>query len=184
MNDQKGFASIILIILVLALVGAGAYFVSTRHVAPSTYCSPLGPSVNDKGQVNVCQCLAYKTLIDTPSGSVQVKNIQVGTPIWTTDKTGNRVSGTVTKTSRVSVPSTHQMVHLILNDGRNLYVSPRHPTTDGRTVGDLTQGDRYDGATITSTQRVAYDEGATYDVLPSGDTGFYWANGILMSSTL
>ncbi|MEK7069038.1 MAG: peptidoglycan-binding protein [Patescibacteria group bacterium] len=129
-------------------------------------------------------CLAGKTQIDTPSGLVQVKDIKVGMSIWTTDKTGRRVSGVVAKTSKVPVPSTHKMVHLVLNDGRDLYVSPGHPTIDGRTVANLTQGESYDNAVITSTQRVSYDEGATYDVLPSGDTGFYWANGVLLGSTL
>ena len=76
------------------------------------------------------------------------------------------------------------MVHLILNDGRDLFVSPGHPTIDGRTVGDLVSGEIYDGATIISTMHVPYGEGATYDLLPSGDTGFYWANGILIGSTL
>ncbi len=28
------------------------------------------------------------------------------------------------------------------------------------------------------------DEPATYDLLPSGGTGFYWANGVLLASTL
>ena len=104
--------------------------------------------------------------------------------IWTTDTDGNRISGVVAKTSKVPVPSTHKMIHLTLDDGRNLFVSPGHPTADGRTVGVLAQGERYDGAVITSTERVSYDEGATYDVLPSGSTGFYWANGVLLGSTL
>lgn len=129
-------------------------------------------------------CLAGSTLIDTPSGLVLVKNLQVGMPIWTVDKAGHRVSGTVAKTSKVSVPPTHQMVHLVLDDGRELFVSPGHPTIDGRNVGDLVQGDLYDGASVASVKRVSYGERATYDVLPSGETGFYWANGILLGSTL
>lgn len=129
-------------------------------------------------------CLAGNTLIDTPSGGVAVKDLQVGMPIWTTDKAGYRISGIVIKTSKVPVPPTHQMVHLVLDDGRELLVSPGHPTTDGRSVGDLTFGNLYDGASIIGTQRVPYGEGATYDVLPSGETGFYWANGVLLGSTL
>jgi hypothetical protein len=35
-----------------------------------------------------------------------------------------------------------------------------------------------------SVERAAYGQPATYDVLPAGDTGFYWANGILLASTL
>lgn len=129
-------------------------------------------------------CLAGNALIDTPSGLVPVKDLQVGMPIWTIDKAGHRVFGIVTKTSKVPAPPTHQMVHLILDDGRELFVSPRHPTADERIVGDLTRGDLYNGTAVASTQRVTYGKSATYDVLPAGETGFYWASGILLGSTL
>jgi len=105
-------------------------------------------------------------------------------PIWTINKAGHRISGIITKTSKVPVPPTHQMVHLILDDGRGLLASPGHPTVDGRTVGDIKTGDAYNGASIVSADRVAYGQDATYDILPSGETGFYWANGILLNSTL
>ena len=129
-------------------------------------------------------CLAGGTLIDTPSGLVLVKDLKVGMLVWTTDTTGQRTSGVITKTSKVLVSSTHQMVHLVLGDGREVSVSPGHPTIDGRTVGNLAPSDLYDGATVVSTERIPYGESATYDILPSGDTGFYWANGILIGSTL
>ena len=129
-------------------------------------------------------CLSGKTLIDTPSGSVLVKDLRVGMTIWTSDKSGHRVSGAIQRTSRVPAPPTHQMVHLVLDDGRDLLVSPGHPTTDGRTVGDLKADEAYDGSKIVSAMRVPYGESATYDLLPSGDTGFYWANGMLIDSTL
>jgi len=129
-------------------------------------------------------CLSHNTLIDTPAGLIPVKDLQVGMQVWTTDKTGQRVSSIITKTSKVPVPSNHQMVHLVINDGRDLFASPGHPTIDGRTVGDLTPGEIYDSAIIVSSAHVPYDDSATYDLLPSGDTGFYWANGILVGSTL
>ena len=129
-------------------------------------------------------CLAGNTLIDTPAGLVSVKDLQIGMPVWTMDKSGQRVSGVIIKTSKVSVPPTHQMVHLVLDDSRELFVSPGHPTIDGRVVGNLAPGDLYDGVSVVSVKRVSYNESATYDILPSGDTGFYWANGIIMGSTL
>ncbi|OHA50021.1 MAG: hypothetical protein A2991_01830 [Candidatus Terrybacteria bacterium RIFCSPLOWO2_01_FULL_58_14] len=129
-------------------------------------------------------CLAGHSLIDTPSGLAPVKDLQAGMPVWTTDKTGQRVSGVITKTAKVLVPPTHRVVHLVLHDGRELLVSPGHPVIDGRTVGDLMPGDLYAGVSVISTERVPYGESATYDILPSGDTGFYWANGILIGSTL
>ena len=129
-------------------------------------------------------CLAGNTHIDTPTGLVLVKDLQIGMSVWTMDKSGQRVSGIIVKTSKVLVPPTHQMVHLVRDDSRELFVSPGHPTIDGRVVGNLAPGDLYDGVSVVSVKRVSYNESATYDILPSGDTGFYWANGIIMGSTL
>lgn len=138
-----------------------------------------------KGYFRPCPiCLAGNTLIDTPLGLVPVKDLQLGMFLWTIDKAGHRTFGVVTKTSRVLVPLTHQMIHLVLDDGRELFVSPGHPTTDGRTIGDLVVNDLYDGARVITVIRVPYGDMATYDILPSGETGFYWANGILLGSTL
>lgn len=129
-------------------------------------------------------CLAVNTLIDTPLGAVPIQQLQKGISVWTTNKSGERVAGVVIKTSRAPVAIDHQMVQLILDDGRKLLVSPGHPIVDGRTVGSLIANDPYDGARVVSFERVTYDDVATYDILPSGETGFYWANGILLDSTL
>jgi hypothetical protein len=71
-----------------------------------------------------------------------------------------------------------------ISDGRTLDVSPGHRLPDGRRLGDLRPGDRVDGATVVSTALQGYDGGAIFDLLPSGPTGTYWANGILLASTL
>lgn len=129
-------------------------------------------------------CLAGNTLIDTPAGKIPVKDLKVSDLIWTMDLSGRRAAGTIQKTSKVAVPLTHEMVHLILADGREVLVSSGHPTIDGRAVGDLLAGEMYDGSIIKSAARESYDQGFTYDILPSGKTGFYWANGVLLGSTL
>jgi len=72
----------------------------------------------------------------------------------------------------------------VLDDGRELWASPGHPTIDGRTLGKLQIGDSLQGAIIISTERIPYADSFTYDLLPAGETGFYWANGILIASTL
>ena len=59
-----------------------------------------------------------------------------------------------------------------------------HPTSDGRVLGDYKMGDVLDGALVATVEYVPYNSGATYDLLPSGATGLYWANGILLKSTL
>jgi hypothetical protein len=129
-------------------------------------------------------CLAAGTLIDTPRGAIRVEDLQVGDSVWTKNEAGQRVPGTILKTGSVPVPATHQMIHITLKDGRELWASPGHPTSDGRGLGSLKIGDLLDGAQIISLERVPYGGPATFDILPSGATGFYWANGILMGSTL
>jgi hypothetical protein len=82
------------------------------------------------------------------------------------------------------VPANHQVVHVVLSDGRELWASPGHPTAEGKKLGDLKVNDLLDGARVMAVERLTDQDAATYDLLPSGDTGFYWANGILMGSTL
>lgn len=129
-------------------------------------------------------CLSGNTLIDTASGLIFIKDLRVGMAVWTVNRSGRRVSGIIMKTSKTPVPPTHQMVHLVFDDGRELFVSPGHPLINGRKVGNLAVNDFYDNARIVVVDRVAYGDKATYDILPSGDTGFYWANDILLNSTL
>lgn len=129
-------------------------------------------------------CLAVGTLVDTPQGQISVEELQVGDLVWTVSASGERILGTILKTGRVIVPASHRMVHVILSDGRELWVSPGHPTADGRILGDLKAGDVLDGARVTQVKLVPYGQLATYDLLPSGGTGFYWANEILIGSTL
>ena len=129
-------------------------------------------------------CLALGTRIDTPLGTIPVEDLRVGNLIWTTDLSGERVQGAILKTVRVIVPAEHQVVHVVLSDGRELWASPGHPTSDGRGLGNLEAGDSLDGVRVALLERIPYKEVTTYDILPSGATGFYWANGILMGSTL
>ena len=110
--------------------------------------------------------------------------LRVGDVVWTTDATGARIAAALVEIGSTPVPSTHRVVRLALADGRVVFVSPGHPTADGRHVGDLTAGDSLDGARIASVERVAYAGGATYDILPGGATRAYWANGVLLGSTL
>jgi hypothetical protein len=113
-----------------------------------------------------------------------VEDLRVGDVVWTIDMTGTRVAGLLVAVGSTPVPVSHVVVRLTLDDGRVVSVSPGHPTADGRRVGDLAAGETLDGARIASAQRVAYPGSATYDILPAGTTGAYWANGVLLGSTL
>lgn len=159
--------------------GCGPPVVRYPDDTPPSYFCQL------KGYTRVCPiCLAKNTLIDTPLGAIPVQNLQKGTLVWTVNNSGERVSGVIIETSKTPVPPTHQMIQLVFDDGRALLVSLGHPTVDGRVAGNLTAGDLYDGARVVFSNRVSYSNGYTYDILVSGETGFYFANGILLDSTL
>ena len=129
-------------------------------------------------------CLAASTLIGTPDGPVSVTEIREGTIVWTQDAAGRRVPAPVAKVGSMDAPAWHRMVHVVLADGRQLMVSPGHRTADGRPLGSMKVGDAVDGSIITRWDLVSYSAGRTYDLLPAGATGHYWANGILLASTL
>lgn len=129
-------------------------------------------------------CLAPQTQIDTPTGAVAVADLRVGDVVWTADISGSRLTAVIVKTVRVPVPSTHRMIHVVLEDGRELWSSPGHPTANEQRIVDLRVGDLLSGGRILRIEERAYQQPATYDILPSGHTGSYWANGILLGSTL
>lgn len=138
-----------------------------------------------KGYQRVCPiCLASETRIATPEGDVRVTDLRPGMKVWSQDTSGTRIPSTVIRVSRTPVPATHLMLRLSFDDSRTLLVSPGHPTTDGRTIADLSVGENYDGSRIIRKEYLRYEDDATYDLLPDSPTGYYWANGIVVGSTL
>jgi len=137
-----------------------------------------------RGALNCPICLAAGTLIDTPGGPVRVEDVQPGMLVLTADATGRRLVARVERTARTPVPPGHEVMHIRLQDGRELYASPGHPSASGRPLGVLVVGDALDGSAVVFAQRVHYAGEATFDFLPSGPTGTYWANGVLLQSTL
>jgi hypothetical protein len=129
-------------------------------------------------------CLNGDALIDTPGGPVAVRDLAPGMPVWTAGLDGTRQAGLVVRTGNVSTPFGHRFIRLALADGRSVLVTAGHPTADGRNVGDLAPGDQLDGSSVVAAETVDTDVAATYDLLPSGPTGTYWANGIRLGSTL
>jgi hypothetical protein len=129
-------------------------------------------------------CLSEDTLIDTPSGSIKVTELQEGMDVYTQDEFGKKITGKILKTGKTMVHQFDMMVHVVLDDSRELYVSFNHPLADGKLAGDLLEGQILDGSKIKIIEYVEYAGTHTYDILPSGPTGFYWADGILMKSTL
>lgn len=129
-------------------------------------------------------CLAASTLIATPDGPRPVIDVKAGTMVWTVDASGARIAEPVELTGSTPVPPGHLMVDLVLADGRELLASPGHRLADGRQLGTLRDGDAVDGSRVMRWELVPYTGDRTYDLLPAGPTGFYWAGGILLASTL
>jgi hypothetical protein len=159
---------------------AGWHVVGTIDAGGTITLDRRDPS----GQPPCPICLARGTRIATPDGEPRVEDLRPGMTVWTTDELGRRAVGRILTVGSTPVPTTHRVVHLVLSDGRTVDVSPGHPLPDGRRLGDLRPGDPVDGATVVSAGLVSYDGGVTFDLLPSGPTGTYWANGILLASTL
>jgi hypothetical protein len=135
--------------------------------------------------LNICPiCLVKGTLIDTPQGQIPVEQLSKGMIVWTMDESGNRVAKEVVETTSTIVPSSFNVIKIELNDGRTLTASPGHPTAEGRAIADYQLGNELDGAQIVTMDYITYENSMTYDILPAGNTGYYWANGILLGSTL
>jgi hypothetical protein len=113
-----------------------------------------------------------------------VTDIEPGLVVWTAMADGTRIAAPVLEVGSMQVPASHRMVHLVLADGRELLASPGHRTAGGRQLGSLATGESLDGSTIVRWELVPYSGERTYDLRPAGGTGTYWANGILLSSTL
>jgi hypothetical protein len=136
------------------------------------------------GPPNCPICLAASVTISTPRGAIPVTQVRPGMLIWTANGAGERIAMPVLEVGSTPVPAGHLMVHLRLADDRELLASPGHRTSDGRRLGSLAVGDHVDGSTVAFWELVPYAGERTYDLLPAGATGTYWANGVLLSSTL
>ena len=113
-----------------------------------------------------------------------MENITVGMHVWSQNSYGEKVKSAVIEVGRTPVPSTHRVVHLVLSDGKEVWVSPDHPTATGQRVAEIKAGDWHASARVKSAESVAYAGSYTYDLLPDSETGVYWANGILLGSSL
>ena len=127
-------------------------------------------------------CLAATTRIGTPDGPILVSDLRAGMLVWTVDA-GKRVAAPIAIVRYTPAPFGHRVIRVVLADGRAVIASPGHPTGDGRRVGELNPGDLLDGSRIVAMDVLPY-AGDTWDLLPLSSSGTYWADGVLLGSTL
>lgn len=148
---------------------------ATRYTAPGT--APPGTGRPIPGR-----CCSPETPILTPDGEIAIRDVGVGDRVYSLQR-GKLVVVPVIRTCRVRVHQ-HRVARVALDNGRVLFVTPTHPTADGRLVGDLRPGNALGAFRVSSLEIVDYKEYATHDILPHSETGTYIAAGALLGSTL
>ena len=176
---------------VISLVPAGN---SYRFEIPTTSRTVVSGDIDHSGTIigtssrpllGGCPiCLTAATTISTPNGPLPVSQLRMGMPIWTLGPDGGHQLARVQSVGHVPMPFGHDAVRLVLADGRHVTASAGHPTVDGRFLGRLHVGDILDGSGVVSVKITHLHDSGTYDVLPSGPSGAYWADGVLLRSTL
>ena len=80
--------------------------------------------------------------------------------------------------------TAHEMFVSRLEGGRTIRGSALHRLADGRAIGELRVGDRVDGSVVVSVDVEPFAGDATWDLLPTGETGAYFVDGVPLRSTL
>jgi hypothetical protein len=136
-----------------------------------------------QGCIGGCPCASPTTPIATPAGERPIAELRAGDLVYSVHR-GAFAAVPIKLVHRTPVTTAHQVVELRLAHGPILKITPRHPTGDGRSFGDLDSGDRLDGVTVLDARLVPYREPFTYDILPDSDSGAYVAGGVLIGSSL
>jgi hypothetical protein len=130
----------------------------------------------------MCVCADPDTPISTPDGERPISEIAVGDWVYSVER-DQLVVVPVVRINRAPVEH-HRVVRVSLASGRSLEVSAPHPTADGRTFGELRVGDTLDDVAVTGIELIPYAHPFTYDILPSTQTGIYFAAGVAIGSSL
>lgn len=125
------------------------------------------------------RCFSPYTPIKTPGEDIPISGLRVGDIVLSDDGEPAKVI----KASKTAV-NGHKVLKIQLNDGTKLEVSPGHPTSDGRTFGELKLGDKLDGRHVAYIKLINYKYTHTYDILTDSKSGCYYANGVFVGSTL
>lgn len=152
----------------------------TENVEPNTRRDSDGSCVQIECRL---KCLPADAAIATPLGPIAVSKLHIGDLVWTATASGVRVAMPLVAINSIPLTGDHAISLITLDDGRTLRASPSHPLLDGTLVGTVALGSLVDGARVTAIEAMRY-RGATWDVLPAGETGTYWADSVRLGSTL
>lgn len=159
----------------------------------ATFCAPVSrdgdPPMHTRNPDGTCgqcmlRCLPPAAMIATPLGDRAIASLAIGDLVWTVDASGARVAAPIARLRALDAPATHRVLRVTLDDGRVVTASGGHPLADGTELAALAPGATLDGARVVSIADAALDGAATWDLLPDGATGLYWADGVLLGSTL
>lgn len=159
------------------------------RVVATSGCEPLdGGRGYERGgdgkcHETFCRCLPGDALIATPRGDTRVDRLEVGDLVYTADTLGRRIAAPIATLVSVPFEAAHPVHEVTLSDGRSFRASAGHPLVDGTLVGATRTGASVDGATVSGIRTLSL-EGPTWDLLPAGPTGTYWADGVHLGSTL
>ena len=138
-----------------------------------------------RGTPNSCRCLPSFTFISTPKGPVLISLLVKGDSVYSMNARGEKIIVPLIAVNKTAVEPNHRMLNIELADGRKLQVTPDHPAAaDYFSLTQYETGTVLDKSTVTQKYFTELNNAFTYDILPGGDTGYYWANDILIGSTL
>jgi len=121
-------------------------------------------------------CLHPETKIDTPNGTSFLENLEPGDEVYSQDEHGNRITARVEVTLCRQVKPNHSLLKVDAPRG-TLFASGLHPVADGSPIEHIY---------LLSPRFRATELGIHYtcDIAVTGPTNTYWAEGLLLKSSV
>lgn len=129
-----------------------------------------------------CKCASPDTPIATASGDRAIRDLRVGDLVYSVDHDAT-VLVPIRQVNRTPV-SHHRVLRVEFGNGSKFEMSGGHPTAAGVPLSGLVVGQTIGGQRVTRITEIDYEHPFTYDILPDSETGSYFADGVLMGSTL
>jgi len=129
-----------------------------------------------------CECTAADTPVATPTGDRAIAELRPGDLVYSVHDRQIRAVP-ILRTNRVPVEN-HRMLRVRFASGSVIEMSPGHPTAEQVPIASLSVGQELAGECVVGIASVPYTQPYTYDILPASDSGSYFADGVLVGSTL